>query len=255
MQLETETQKLQDYQQQKTAFQTSLQNLDQQTIEAEIKKKKLTSDLAQLDQHITNQHPEQLESQLKTLTNILQTIHDIEQLITDATATKNLVKDLQQQEKLLSNLYTILSKEILLIALQEYLPILSEIINSFLIQVVGYQISMKITETTEKLELEAKIYDEKGEREVKSLSGGQRTILKLVRMLAISSYLQTPLLFLDETINNLDLDTIGRVSEMITNFVKQRTMKFFTVTHNTEIQEMDIRDKVIEIVEKNYSTL
>jgi hypothetical protein len=30
---------------------------------------------------------------------------------------------------------------------------------------------MKITETTEKLELEAKIYDEKGEREIKSLSG------------------------------------------------------------------------------------
>ncbi|GHV28348.1 hypothetical protein FACS1894176_10870 [Bacteroidia bacterium] len=66
-------------------------------------------------------------------------------------------------------------------------------------------------------------------------------------MLAISSYLQTPLLFLDETINNLDAETVGKVSEMITNFVKQRTMKFYTVTHNTEIQGMGIWDQIVEI--------
>ncbi|MDR0860602.1 MAG: hypothetical protein LBO09_06615 [Candidatus Peribacteria bacterium] len=71
--------------------------------------------------------------------------------------------------------------------------------------------------------------------------------MKLVRMLAISSYLQTPLLFLDETINNLDTETVSKVSEMITNFVKQRTMKFYTVTHNTEIQEMGIWDQIVEI--------
>ena len=57
-------------------------------------------------------------------------------------------------------------------------------------------------------------------------------------MLAVSSYLHTPLLFLDETINN---------------FVKQRTMKFYTVTHNKEIQDMQIWDNVIEVngVEKS----
>ena len=100
----------------------------------------------------------------------LQTLSGLEQLVQDAMSTKNLVKDLQQQEKLLGNLYIVLSKELLLFALDEYLPVLSEIINSFLTQVVEYQIDMKIVETTEKLELEAKIFDEKGEREVKSLS-------------------------------------------------------------------------------------
>jgi DNA repair exonuclease SbcCD ATPase subunit len=249
MQLEIETQKLQDYQQQKTAFQTSLKNLEDQLQQTLDSKLKLQEELRNLDEQLQAQHSEQIKQQLHTITNILQTIHDIEQLITDATATKNFVKDLQQQEKLLSNLYTILSKEILLIALDEYLPVLSEIINSFLVQVVDYQITMKITETAEKLELEAKIYDEKGEREVKSLSGGQRTILKLVRMLAISSYLQTPLLFLDETVNNLDIDTIGKVSEMLNNFVKQRTMKFYTVTHNIEIQNMDIWDSIIDLID------
>ena len=34
---------------------------------------------------------------------------------------------------------------------------------------------------------------------------------------------------------------------MINNFVKQRTMKFYTVTHNKEIQDMQIRDDIIEV--------
>ncbi|MDR2541793.1 MAG: hypothetical protein LBD11_08925 [Candidatus Peribacteria bacterium] len=170
MRLEIETHKLQDYQQQKTAFQTSLQHLEVQIQEKMKEIEKIKADQAQLDQQISEYHPETLQAHLQTLTRILQIIHDIQQLIADATSTKNLVKDLQQQEKFLTNLYTILSKELLLFALEEYLPVLSEIINSYLIQVVDYQIAMKITETAEKLELEAKIYDEKGEREVKSLS-------------------------------------------------------------------------------------
>jgi DNA repair exonuclease SbcCD ATPase subunit len=67
---------------------------------------------------------------------------------------------------------------------------------------------MQIDENGDKLGLNVKVIDSKGEREVKSLSGGQRTVLKLVWMLAVSSYLHTPLLFLDETINNLDVDTV-----------------------------------------------
>jgi ABC-type multidrug transport system ATPase subunit len=135
--------------------------------------------------------------------------------------------------------------------------LLSDAINDYLSQCVDYSIRMDTVEKEVKdwteIELEIRVFDDKWEREVKSLSGGQRTILNLVRMLAVSSYLKTPLLFLDETINNLDIDTVWRVSEMINNFVKQRTMKFYTVTHNKEIQDMPIWDDVIEIgwVEKS----
>ena len=72
-------------------------------------------------------------------------------------------------------------------------------------------------------------------------------ILKIVWMLAISSYIHSPVLFLDETINNLDADTVGKVSEMLQNFVKQREIKLYAVTHNQQIQDMDIWDKVIEL--------
>lgn len=159
-------------------------------------------------------------------------------------------KQLVEEEKRLGNLYTILNKELLLFVLSEYLPILSEIINSYLSSVVDYSISIQLKESSEKLELETKIIDEKGEREVKSLSGGQRTILKLVRMLAISSYMKTEMLFLDETVNNLDAETVGKVAQLLTGFVKQRQMKFYTITHNSEIQAMSIWNEVLELGKK-----
>ena len=160
---------------------------------------------------------------------------------------KNLINELDEKLKKMKRLYSIFSKEILYEALRKHLPVLSEIINNYLAQCVDYSIEMQIIDKAGKLELDAKIMDWKWNREVKSLSGWQRTILKLVWMLAVSSYLRTPLLFLDETINNLDVDTVWKVSEMINNFVKQRTMKFYTVTHNKEIQDMQIWDDVIEV--------
>jgi ABC-type lipoprotein export system ATPase subunit len=50
--------------------------------------------------------------------------------------------------------------------------------------------------------------------------------------------MQSPILFLDETINNLDIDAVGKVSDMLENFVKQRSMKLYAVTHNQQIQQM-----------------
>ena len=72
-------------------------------------------------------------------------------------------------------------------------------------------------------------------------------ILKLVRMLAISAYINSPLLFLDETINNLDAETVGKVADLLEDFVRQRSMKLYTVTHSQQIQDMDIRDAIIDI--------
>ena len=179
-----------------------------------------------------------------------QTLQQLDFLINEWNELQLKIKHLTEEEKILGNLYTILNKELLLFVLSEYLPVLSEIINAYLASVVDYTITIKLKEESEKLELETKIIDEKGERDVKSLSGGQRTILKLVRMLAISSYLKTEMLFLDETVNNLDAETVGKVAQLLQNFVKQRKMKFYTITHNSEIQAMNIRNQVLEIAKR-----
>ena len=246
-QREEESKNLDKYTQEKIIAETSLQHLEKslQEQDKEIKNLNVKIELVKLEKEKSNW--QKLQKQQNDIKQIFQNITQIEQLIEDNVSNKNLVKQLQEDEKKLSRLYSILSKEIVLLALDDYLPVLSDVINDYLSQCVDYSLKMQIVENWEKLELDAKVVDSKWEREVKSLSWGQRTVLKLVWMLAVSSYLHTPLLFLDETINNLDVDTVWKVSEMINNFVKQRTMKFYTVTHNKEIQDMQIWDDVIEV--------
>lgn len=176
-----------------------------------------------------------------------QYYHDIDILINEFKQHQLERQKLEEQETILGNLYTIFSKELLLLVLQDHLPIINDIVNNYLSQIVDYQINLQLNNNAEKVELEAKIIDQKGMRDTKSLSGGQRIILKLVRMLAISSYINSPILFLDETINNLDEDTVGKVADMLENFVKQREIKLYTITHSQQIQQMDIRDQTIEI--------
>jgi len=177
-----------------------------------------------------------------------KSLQQMQDLTTDFKESQLQVAKLREDEKIINNLYHIFSKELLLLVLEWYLPILWDFINGFLGKVVDYQINLFLQKSSSgKLELEAKIYDSKGERDVKSLSGWQKVILKLVWMLAISSYVKSPMLFLDETINNLDQDTVGKVADLLSDFVKQRQIKLYTVTHSQQIQEMDIRDDVIEI--------
>ncbi|GHW02610.1 double-stranded DNA repair protein Rad50 [candidate division SR1 bacterium] len=247
MKLEIESQKLQDYHQQKSALMSRKDVLGEQKNGSIKLNQELETQLKEYKMKLSSPEMQSITNQLNALEKFFQIIRDLNQLIEDFAEKKVQIKQLEIDENILKNLEKILGKELILIAIEQFLPALNDIVNNFLTKVVDYQISMQITESGDKIELEAKITDEKGEREVKSLSGGQRTLLKLVWMLAISSFMKTPLLFLDETINNLDADTVGKVSDMINEFVKQRTMKFYTVTHNTEIQEMNIWDDTIEI--------
>lgn len=248
MKLEDESKRLEEYKMQKSNLAVKLEQINKQKDEIEIQIKELDKQEAELKQSSLELNYQEI-LEIEEVNNEMETnLNNIKNLVDDFNDTQLKVKILQEEEKMIANLYQIFSKELLLIVLQDSLPTLSEIINAFLAQVVDYQISFWLVKSwSDKLELEAKIYDEKWDRDVKSLSGWQRIILKLVRMLAISSYIQSPMLFLDETINNLDMDTVWKVAEMLEDFVKQRDIKLYTVTHSQQIQEMDIRDSVIQI--------
>ena len=214
----------------------------------------LINTIAAKEQERKNREIEKEKMDIATTTHLQrnhetmkQQYHDIDMLVSEFKEHQLERQRLQEQETIIGNLYTIFSKELLLLVLQDHLPILNDIINDRLAPIVDYQISLHLKNESDKVELEAKIIDAKGERDTKSLSGWQRIILKLVRMLAISSYINSPILFLDETINNLDADTVGKVADMLEDFVKQRAMKFYTITHSQQIQQMDIRDQTIEI--------
>jgi len=99
-----------------------------------------------------------------------QLYHDIDMLVNEFKEHQLERQKLEEQETILGNLYTIFSKELLLLVLQDHLPVLNDIVNSYLSQIVDYQISLQLKNDADKLELEAKIIDEKGMRDTKSLS-------------------------------------------------------------------------------------
>jgi len=91
-----------------------------------------------------------------------QLYHDIDMLVDEFKEHQIERQKLEEQETILGNLYTIFSKELLLLVLQDHLPVLNDIINSYLSQIVDYQISLHLNKSdAEKVELEAKIIDEK----------------------------------------------------------------------------------------------
>ena len=233
--------------QEKIRLETSIKQKDEQIIAIEKQKKELQEKITQISDEIAKHPSAEISEVENNLQEYISTIQLLKLLIEDYNKMQVNLKNLVEEEKKLKVLYWILNKDLLLFVLGEYLPVLTEIINSYLSSVTDYQITIQLNESKEKLELETKIIDDRWERDVKSLSWWQRTLLKLVWMLAISSYLKTEMLFLDETVNNLDVDTVWKVAQMLDDFVKQRQMKFYTITHNSEIQWMKIRNSVLEV--------
>jgi predicted ABC-type transport system involved in lysophospholipase L1 biosynthesis ATPase subunit len=67
--------------------------------------------------------------------------------------------------------------------------------------------------------------------------------------MAISVVTSSQMLFLDETVNNLDADTVAKVADLLMNFIKGKGDKFqfYVVTHSHQIQDMGIWDDILDI--------
>jgi DNA repair exonuclease SbcCD ATPase subunit len=142
-------------------------------------------------------------------------------------------------------LHAIANKELVLYVLQSSLPLLNEYINNLLMKVVPFQLRMQISEDGDELELF--VEDQFGLREVKSLSGGQKTVLKLCRVLATSIVFRNSFLFLDETINNVDEEVTAQLADMLLDYMRNYNLTFYTVSHSIQLQSMDIRDDIIVV--------
>lgn len=186
----------------------------------------------------------------KQIIDLLNVLEQLTELIKEYKHTQQEILSLKDEETRLKNLYTIFSQELLLVVLQDFLPTLEEVMNTYLAQMVWYEVRFHLPVASwEKIELHIHIVDEKWERTVKSLSGGQRSVLKLAWILSVSIIMKWKFLFLDETITSLDAETISKVANVLEEFVKQQAMKFYVVTHSSQIQEMTIRDSIIAVNE------
>ena len=159
---ETLSKERENYVQQKEKNEGILQSLHQD-IEVLMNKKILCEkekEEIQLQVSKITQTPLSEIEKLSTQINNIQ--RDIQTIIKDYKNIQTEINQLIIEEKQLNQLYQILSKELALLILQDHLPTLNDIINSFLNQVVDYQISLNLTKTsTDKIELEANIIDTK----------------------------------------------------------------------------------------------
>ena len=214
-----------------------------QTLEDQLGQKKSLS--VEVESHL--QDPlfvalEPLEVNTKRLENLLSKAQD---LLSEKTRIQDQSLKIKADVDRATLLHTIFGKELTLYVLKSYIPLLNEYINAFLAKVVSFQLNIGVNEDGDELELT--IEDEFGSREVKSLSGGQKTILRLCWILATSVVFRNSFLLLDETINNLDEAIISNVAELLTDYVKQYNLSFYTVTHSAQIQNMSIWDETIEV--------
>ncbi|MFA7284719.1 MAG: hypothetical protein WC004_02770, partial [Candidatus Absconditabacterales bacterium] len=172
-----------------------------------------------------------------------QLVHKSQDLYAEKKRIEEKTLFVKQQLDIASDLHSIFSKELTLYVLQSYIPVLNDYINAFLAKVVDIQLSIQIGPDGDELVLT--VEDERGIREVKSLSGGQKTVLRLCWILATSVVFGNSFLLLDETINNIDNDIVARVSELLSDYVKQHNITFYVVTHSEQIQQMTMRDDTI----------
>jgi hypothetical protein len=114
-----------------------------------------------------------IEEDVKILAEFEQVVDRLTILLQEFKDNQLLIKQLKEKEKILSDLYLVFSKELLLIVVQSNLPQIQDLMNMYLSQVVDYQLVMEIDKkstSTESLELFVTIRDHLGERKVESLS-------------------------------------------------------------------------------------
>jgi len=245
-QYEQHRQQIAARQTQQIRLEQQIQALHDQQVTIQEELLEITTTLQGVEKKTSTHDLELLQQTEKQLQTIQQHLTQLIDVLTDRQYRQEELSRLEHQEGLLKELLTIFQKELLIVVLQDFLPVLEEIINTYLAQVVTFVLRFELpTSLQDSIELNIRIHDEKGKRAVKSLSGGQKAVLRLCRILAVSTLFKRPFLLLDETINSLDTDAIGRVAEMLKNFVDQQDMKLFVVTHATQIQEMELWNSII----------
>lgn len=209
-----------------------------QEISEELVKAQAETDINQLDK---------IEAMLTSIAKAMKLLEAVNDLVATHKNNMLMIKQLEERETMLGQLYNIFSKEIMIYVLQQTLPLFADVLNNLLAKVVDYSVSFETNANSDKIELEIKVHDAKWERLVKSLSWGQKTVLRLTWTLAICIFTRSNALFLDETVNNIDRDTIGKVADLIEDFTKTHDVTFYIITHSEAIQEMEIWDKVISL--------
>jgi len=181
----------------------------------------------------------------KTLIQMKELFWIFNALVEDFNKNKLDLIQLKQKLWILKELTNIFWKELVIYVFADYISSLENLINYFITDLVDFKLNIHLDEKGEKLEIFAE--DELWQREIKSLSGWQKTALRIGWILWISKLQNSKLLFLDETINNFDQESIQVISRKIKEFTEENQMKFYMITHSEILQQTDIWTDIVEL--------
>lgn len=201
--------------------------------------------LEKFKEKIQDKNIEELKDIDKKILKLQENITNFNNLVEDVNNNKIQLLKLKKKYNLLKNLSKIFGQELIIYVFHDYLELLENLINYFLDTIVEFKLKMQLDQKSENLDIIIK--DNKWERNVKSLSWWQKNALKIWWILWINKLKNSKLLFLDETINNFDVETINLVAEKIKEFVNQNNMKFYMITHSEILEQINIWDQKINL--------
>ena len=209
--------------------------------------------IADLDDHI-QQIPqvniEPIQKLVKLNAEIHRIIDRLKQYVEDYKISRIQLNDLEQQLAITKNLYDVVSKDLMIHILQTKLPQIEMYINNNLTYVCDYQLWFQMNHEWDALEI---VIRHAGlTRDISTLSGGQKTLLRLCRILAIATINRNKCLLLDETINHLDVETVSKVSLLLESFIWKNSINMYLVTHSAEIQNLQIWDNIVYVTANNW---
>ncbi len=181
----------------------------------------------------------------KNLSELQQTLNLYNNILSDYAQNKIEVEKIKRRHKILKDLSNIFWKELVIYVFSDYLKSLEELVNYFISDIVNFTLHIQLDEKWENLDIF--VEDNLWKRPVSSLSWGQKTALRIWWILAISKLQNNQMLFLDETINNFDQDSVWLLANKIKEFVKSQNMKFYMITHSEILQQADIWDEIIDL--------
>ena len=226
-------------------FTWQLEEIDKQIMNLDKEKWDVLFQIEKIQNELKNTDIDLLKDREKALTQMKELFWIFNNLVDEFNKNKLQVIELKKKFLLLKELANIFWKELVIYVFSDYISSLESLINYFITDLVNFKLNIHLDEKWEKLEIFAE--DELWKRDIKSLSGWQKTALRIGWILWISKLQNSKLLFLDETINNFDQEAVQIIAKKIKEFTEENKMKFYMITHSEILQQTDIWTDVVEL--------
>lgn len=159
--LEKEKEEAEEWKRKKVELQASLGHYDEaakslekqlEEVAQELKTKRESANINELDK---------IEAMLASTAKASKLLEAVSDLVATHKNNMLMIKQLEEKETMLGQLYNIFSKEIMIYVLQQTLPLFADVLNNLLAKVVDYTVSFETNTTSDKIELEIKVHDAK----------------------------------------------------------------------------------------------